>query len=99
MTTLEILKAARDKILRGWCQGRMSEAGYKYCALGALYAIDCTQGRLGRSPRAEAINLVSKSLPAEGKSLSHWNDVAGRTQAEVIDLFDRAIAAEEGRGT
>lgn len=29
--------------------------------------------------------------------IDDWNDTPGRTQAEVVALFDAAIAAEEAR--
>lgn len=47
--------------------------------------------------------VTSRMLPAEraleavlaGSSVAGWNDSKGRTQAEVLAAFDKAIAAEE----
>jgi hypothetical protein len=97
-TTLDILTAARDRIASGWCQRHSaldadgkpafpsSAKAVKFCVIGALAASHVLY--LDESvikPLRE-----SAGIPKD-KSLFHWNDQPGRTQAEVLEAFDRAI--------
>lgn len=86
--TVEKLKAARALIERGWCQGE--------------YAKDADGEAVGvREPRAVAwcvrgacyaANVSALPLYDVQRDLTNWNDHPGRTQAEVLNLFDEAIA-------
>ncbi|MGH7968354.1 MAG: DUF6197 family protein [Limisphaerales bacterium] len=92
MTTLEILVAARAKIAQGWTQGCLardargeqsdcwSKESRFFCAGGALMAA-CQEGHHAM--------LTIKNLV--GDRVDAWNDAPGRTQAEVLAVFDRAI--------
>ena len=94
MTTLEVLKAARAKIEKGWTQGTMArdkngvavssddKDATCWCALGAVLAVR----------REEWVNAVPFVRDAVGGGeLLVWNDTPGRTQAEVLAAFDKAI--------
>jgi hypothetical protein len=87
-------------VARGWCQGVAAEdargqsvlatdlGACRWCALGAM---GHSRGLLHLSP------LYSAGGFEGGSELVEWNDEAGRTQADVLALYDAAIAAEEGQ--
>lgn len=95
-TVIEVLKESRALIEKGWCQihtavnhsGQSTWTGCptacKWCAFGAVMAVTGDWNK----PYAILRDLTVGSL-------AEWNDAPGRTQAEVLDLFDRAIAKAE----
>ena len=105
MTPTEILIAAREKIERGWAQGEYARAkngnpiGYNaekavcWCSIGAIIAVD------DDDPTDRAVYTLSDIV---GRDITEWNDAPGRTQAEVLAAFDKAIEASkrtpEGKG-
>ena len=96
MTTLTKLRAARALIERGWTQEYFakdkdglwilpnSTDAVCWCITGAFLAADYD---------AELWNHAAEIAGA--KSLSDWNDAPGRTQADVLAIFDKLIAEEE----
>ena len=54
------------------------------CAAGALFNGELVRGHF------PAYRLLSQTAGGED-FLSSWNDLPGRTKAEVLELFDRAI--------
>lgn len=110
MKTSEILRIARSRVEKGWCQGspammedgsyiveKDSKIGYwqqagRFCSWGAVRSTEYMDGAeyewwLG------AYRLLEKICPTG--NIIDWNDVPNRTQAEVLDLFDRTIALAE----
>ena len=106
MKASEILSRARSLIVEGWCQradardalGRevmpWSPDARAWSVLGALVGAD----GVGRPP-LEMMPIVElgEAVVALGDagstdSLEAWNDVDHRTKAEVLALFDRALA-------
>lgn len=103
----EVLRAARERVAEGWTQGAMArdERGEEtepteseavcYCALGALESID-------RGSRSVGAFVLRLALPrfvlgcAPDSMVANFNDDPATTQADVLALFDRAIAAEGG---
>ncbi len=87
------LKRARALVARGWTQGvyardannnQASPCGKKackWCASGALLAVGLKLG------------AHWEPTPVNGHGVTSWNDVPGRTQAEVLVMFDNSIAA------
>jgi len=104
MTTLEILKAARELLAvpERWCQGvsakdkagvfvdRKRDTAHSFCIVGAI----------GRSSiDYDSFDLACdhlRSVQPMVSSLANWNDAPGRTHAEVSARFDEAIARLEG---
>lgn len=96
MTELETMKVARELISdpTRWCQGRFArdEDGHgvfhgsvnavSFCAAGALWRVNPTCG----------LSSLYRFLP-KGVDLTEFNDT--RAHANVLDLFDRAIAYAE----
>lgn len=95
--TLMALKLARARIARpnGWIQ---NEYGYKddpNCAIGALMQVletNCID--ILRTPAIRRLWAVAESIDG-GTDLIRWNDYPGRTQKDVVELYDKAIVLEE----
>jgi len=102
MTTAEILRAARAKIEQGRCQryyaqdalGRkimsVDPSAERFCALGAIHCVS-PYG----DPRTNAKTALTKITKV---AIADFNDAPGRTQAEVLAAFDKAIALAESEG-
>ncbi|MCA3080557.1 MAG: hypothetical protein ING71_17415 [Rhodocyclaceae bacterium] len=102
MTPLETLKAARQLIsdpakwTHGWlardADGNVSHIGEKdaacWCSMGAIFHVDGPE----RPNSYAALQLLGAAIG--GKSVARFNDT--RTHAEVLALFDAAIAELEG---
>lgn len=80
-----------------------SETAVCWCANGAL-ALATPPGPCGRTgdefyvPFKAAQDSLKRAIGiAERASLAEWNDRPGRTQADVLAAFDKAIAAEEAK--
>jgi hypothetical protein len=89
---LTTLIEARRVIAAGWTQG-VWEDERGCCIMGALN-LACGE-RVDYDVYLAAWERVRAQVPGlEGRcsTLMLWNDTAGRTQAEVLEVFDRAIA-------
>lgn len=101
--TVELLKGARALIANGWTQRRMAENAARAPRLAS--AIDachfCMVGALSRAADDAGIDsgdLLTARGFLEARVPGHivdWNDDPERTQDEVIEVFDEAIAAAE----
>ena len=105
MTPLETLKAARQLISdpAKWTQGEFARdaTGYAvrpinddcvcFCALGAIAHVDKTHKLRGSAAEKYLSKLCEKS---RNISIGIFNDT--HTHAEVLALFDAAIAELEG---
>lgn len=103
VTTVEVLRKARELVAAGWTQGHYaldadgkvtedsSPTACKFCMAGALF-------RVTNSQADEVWREARRALKAAiGDTLVSFNDAPKRTQDEVVDAFDRAIAAEEAK--
>ena len=99
------LEVARALVERGWVTWEdaldadgvgcdpTDDAAVEWSAYGAILVAAQLWGSDGNgAARLWMLDAVMEHLPTRW-SLSAWNDAPGRTQAEVIALFDRAIAA------
>lgn len=98
---IDILQEAKQLVEKGWCQRTFwtdtnGEACLpKYaaccCALGALKIATNYSEFSGCNALSYyyAVEHVEKFVP--GRRISSWNDMPGRTQEEVVALFDTAI--------
>ncbi len=94
-TTKDILVAARGLVAHGWCQGHAyRQAQDEYCALGAVNNVGVTAQNLCRHMEARELlkNAVSKRNFGD-RDVVRFNDALGRTQADVLEVFDMAIEA------
>jgi hypothetical protein len=89
---LDVLIAARAEVEKGWCKFSFEDDGGRVCAQGALDRV----GAYGRTPVRDALidALPPDYVPPKFRNigLMLFNDT--HTQADVLALFDRAIAAE-----
>lgn len=100
MTTVEVLKAARAKIEQGWCQGDAAQnsdgelCGSQdlnascWCCVGAIGAVTAYNEQA-----TPALKAIRDAIGTPG--IAKWNDAKGRTQAEVLAAFDKAIELAE----
>ena len=100
--TAQILKNARALVARGWCQGHYAERengetcdlvsgeAVRWCAEGAIH--NATFGAKHWIWR-EVNDAFCKASDTD--HIPSFNDAPGRTQADVLAAFDRAIAAAE----
>ena len=98
-TTADVLRAARAKITPegAWTQRELARTADGspdapdnplatcWCAIGAIESLT------NETYALRALYLMGVD------DIAKWNDAPGRTQAEVLALFDRAIAAEQAR--
>lgn len=101
MKTIDVLRAAREKVAQGWTQGATARdeegfwVGVRTPAARSWSADGAVQFAARTLKMKKTVMLVLRAI--SGDDLVHWNDSVGRTQAQVLDLFDRAIAAEAGK--
>lgn len=102
-TTVKFLTKARAVIERGWCQGSFARDAQgqpiestdplaeTFCIRGATRAVapidDDERVRAHRHLEDVIIALTDGGYD----SLARYNDVPGRTQAEILAVFDAAI--------
>ncbi len=98
----EVLREARKLVERGWTQDELALApdGLPVSPESENAVCWCTYGALCRAYHqmptielAEAVVLVE--VGAGTDDLIPWNDELGRTQAEVLDAFSKAIELAE----
>jgi hypothetical protein len=89
------LRQARALVERGWMQGDYADADCEcFCALGAIQMAVCGEPDNDFSLRTRPLEqLFQQALGV--KSIVNWNDANGRTQAEVLAAFDKAIELAE----
>ena len=94
MTTVEILRMAKELLVkRGWWQGGFVAPGKDVasCPLCAEAAVNiAATGEVEGSDGSRPARMVLDRVV--GGTLFAWNDSEGRTLAEVLAAFDRAIA-------
>ena len=105
MNELETLIAARALIAspESWIKdnsaqdangvpvGTFYEGACKFCTVGA---ITCASGETLTETRA---SILRAHLPKPFDNLVNFNDHPDTTHADVLALFDRAIASEEAK--
>ena len=100
-STSQVLQEARALVAAGWTQGpyyRKSGDQDCYCAMGAVYAVmgQLTGYRypIGHAGANDALDQAATRLMGTdwrmGSAIA-YNEEAGRTQADVLRLFDVAL--------
>ena len=102
VAALPVLRHARDRIRIGWTRLAWArDADGERCfpnemavAWSVKGAITNEQGCAMAPGFDEAMAVICDGAGIEPSllQLNRWNDAPGRTQAEVLALFDRAIA-------
>lgn len=105
MELREILIAARALIEKGWCQGALARTADGVKLLGGSIREDncqldeacswCMVGAIAAaSPDHDtepANELLAEVVGMNNFGLGTWNDRSWRTQAQVLEAFDKAI--------
>lgn len=101
-SVIEVLTEARELVEHGWCQGAyaFSEEGRKVgiddAGLAAKVCLTCAVTFASRRTNVSPTYLYELMGLDDGfYGAVRWNDAPGRTQAEVVLLFDRAIEREQ----
>lgn len=95
MTTVEILEKARGLIdtPEKWCNHLPYEGERAICA---SFAIDRAAAACGVD-RGQAWRALCLAATGTRCGLGSWNDSPERTHSDVMQAFDRAIAAEKAK--
>jgi hypothetical protein len=105
MNELEVLLAAKDKIMQGWCKGAFakdligntvnpeSDKATRWCAVGAMMAVANDDNLL---VFGTLTNLFREYIGGH-ISLPDWQDQPERTQEDVLQLFDLVIQKEAAK--
>lgn len=80
------LRAIRDLLEKGWCQGSMRDRYGGMCLFAAMSTQVAATSDLRWRELCSAIYDVNGN-----KAVIPWNDAPGRTQAEVLKMLDNAI--------
>jgi hypothetical protein len=89
---VEVLKAARERILQGWCPDAGSDDHGGVCALIAITrSADWTHNDFLCGMADETMGYMRRSISRTDGDIIAWNDTKGRTKEEVVAAFDRAI--------
>lgn len=100
-TARTVLVDVKAQIAQGWCQYKLWNSEGEVCLFGAFlkthanmrYVVTDLLAGAGKRWKLdpgvdEAIYELQSRL---GMSLDAWNDMPGRTQAQVIDLIDSVL--------
>jgi hypothetical protein len=100
-TTEQLLIEARALVEKGWCQGASArnDRGMLTEFFGNKAVTFCMSGALCRlmnpvlEPWRKANDILASVV---GCGIGVWNDRPERTQAEVLEAFDNALAIVRG---
>jgi hypothetical protein len=97
--SVEVLKAARLRIMQRWCNKAGADDQGGVCAQIAITrSADWTHNDFLRGKADKTLDYLHRAINAGHRrggydmSIIEWNDADGRTQAEVVAAFDKAIA-------
>jgi hypothetical protein len=99
--TRDVLRKAKELLVARWAQKiYYHDVHGRYCLIGAIAAAAGTdpvkvEGRghdSGAVERHPALIALFGDMPDDFMPFQ-WNDMKGRTKADVIDLFDKALGA------
>lgn len=95
----QLLAVADVLELRGRCQGQLVNGSGQVCLLMAICEVIGNVTATGGSQRVQTIVDVLRAeigSAAETETITKWNDMPGRTDAEVLTMI-RTAAAKAGR--
>jgi hypothetical protein len=85
---IETLRKGRVLIeTHGLARGHFQDHEGKLCTVGAV----TRQGRIDHLWIDEALEYLARAISADLEAIAAWNDAPGRTQADVLAAFDKAI--------
>lgn len=96
---LSVLRQAREHIAQpgAWCQGTPKRGEARCAAAWLSDAVEALPWADRTAFAVAAAFVLDKALPAEYRGcIIGYNDAPERTQADVVALYNRAIAARGG---
>lgn len=76
-----------------WIKGTFASKGC-WCAMGAVISVVCDDGRYAFEREVAAVRALAEEVPDRfGRNVPFYNDAKTTTHADIMALFDRAIAA------
>lgn len=101
MTKLEILKRARNRVAKGFCQGAvaLNENGARAIPDDPAAVRWCLYGSIENEEACAAVEdvLVSRGYVTSGEHIRlcvDFSETSGRTQQEVLEVLDLVIERE-----
>lgn len=94
---IQTLLTGRDRVTVGWCQRESYKDG-SYCAEAAIYS-DFTIDQYEAAYRYLVNALPAEWIDSGRTNIPDYNDYAFRTKADILALYDRAIALALKEGT
>lgn len=97
----EFLRAGLAEVrIRPWIQGATRrECDGGVCAMGALFAAQVTARRRGHAVSGDCLldahnrlESAARDLAGDGVSVADFNDNHAETKADIIALYEKAIA-------
>lgn len=87
--TQALIDGRRSLVANGWCQGSTLDYQGRHCAVGALrpFIVACF-----------AVRELMAVLPHELTNVPAYNDLPTTTLADILALYDRAIARARSKG-
>ena len=104
MNEVDALREARALNEQGWTQGALARDrdGHEVHPCDKIAEAFCMSGAVNAAVADDILleekcfDLLQVAIGEEdGFCLAQWNDMEGRTQAEVLAAFDKAIEAAE----
>lgn len=99
MNAVEVLQAAKNELIKnGWIKDSYEDEG-KHCIVGAIGKIKgLLPNALLNAEYSREVSFFKDAIDIP--NVIAWNDTEGRTFADVMDAFDKAILyAKEEEGT
>jgi hypothetical protein len=94
-----VLREAKELVVRRWFGAEFQplpnprEVVHAHCVFTAIVAAG---GGMGETYKG-AERALERTAGMSFEDIIRWNNAPGRTHAEVVDLFDRALAAKGTR--
>jgi len=88
--TVEVLTRARALVARGWVQ-YTGHSIRGVCAAYAIMAVAQDAMLDYANPVLVFLTAMRQETKTHWPDIPGWNDMPGRTQAEVLAMFDKAI--------
>lgn len=104
---LDLQRAREILVEYGWAQGCYGSGRSSHCLVGAILdavddrqqTVDVLLGNLSPRIQRAVSAIIDPHWTGHAdiySTVTHWNDEKMRTFKEVLDVLDRAIAAELG---
>lgn len=90
-TAAHLMRARAYLVEHGWCSHGAGDSYGRVCVASAIAAVSVAKLHSGTAGwlMGKALGVFPSRI--DGYTIGRWNDAPGRTYAEVLAAFDRAI--------